>query len=322
MIRCRIPAALTLALMAGTPGLAEEGGLTRSVLAMGTTLTVTAEGLGGRDLAGATEAALAEVARLEAALSTWRKDSAFSRLNAAEGRPVALEPEWLALLDQAARQSRRTGGAFDPLLMPLLRAWGVRDGGRRPTTLALRDAREATGLRYLLLDEKAGTARLTHPRAGVEEGGFAKGYALDRAAAELRRGGASAGLLDFGGQLLAFGIAREVGVACPGDRQRAQFSLRLQDASLSMSGTSERGRHLLDPRTGRPAPAWGTVAVVAPTAFEADCLSTALFILGPRAGSTWAARHGVAACFLSHDGRVRMTPAFAALNPQPSPELP
>jgi thiamine biosynthesis lipoprotein len=282
----------------------------RLVLAMGTELRVHLEGPG--DLGRASEAAVAEATRLEAACSTWNPGSAWSRLNAAQGRPVTLDREWLDLLGRMKAWQARTGGAFDPVLMALMRAWGIRQGGLTPDPPTLAGARRASGAVLLELDATRGTARLAHPDAGVEEGGFLKGYALDRMRGAART---PAGLLDFGGQLLAWGRSVSVSVADPLDRERPRITLILRDASLSGSGTSERGRHILDPRTGEPCPAWGSTAVVAADGLSADVLSTALYVLGPEAGPAWAERQGVAAAFLLQDGSVRMTPAFRSLHP-------
>lgn len=282
----------------------------RMVLAMGTELRLHLAGAG--DLRPASERALAESQRIEAACSTWNPASVWSRMNAAAGQPVALGAEWIALLGQMKAWTSRTEGAFDPVLLSLVRVWGLREGGRTPEAGALAEAREAAGAALLELDPVAGTARLGHPGAGVEEGGFLKGYALDR----MRQvAGAPAGLLDFGGQLLAWGQAAPVSIADPLDRQRPRLSFTLRNASLSGSGTSERGRHILDPRTGEPCAAWGSTAVVTADALTADVLSTALYVLGPEAGPAWAERHGVAAAFLLNDGTIRMTPAFRSLNP-------
>ncbi len=285
-------------------------GLDRTVLAMGTELRLHVEGKG--DLARASEAALAEGARIEAACSTWDPASTWSRLNAAGGRPVALEVEWLALLGEMKAWQARTEGAFDPALLALVQAWGLREGGQIPKADALAEARRAAGARLLELDLTVGTARLDHPAAGVEEGGFLKGYALDRMR---QAAGVPTGLFDFGGQLLAWGRPVPVSVADPLNRQRPRLNLLLRDASLSGSGTSERGRHLLDPRCGEPCPSWGSTAVVASEALTADVLSTALYVLGPDAGLAWAKRHGVAAAFLLNDGTVQMSPAFRSLHP-------
>jgi thiamine biosynthesis lipoprotein len=133
--------------------------------------------------------------------------------------------------------------------------------------------------------------RRLSPEAGIDEGAWGKGYALDRAVEALRRAGARRALLDLGGQVFAVGRAT-VDVADPRDRLRAVASLAVADESVSTSGNSERGfmvgdrriGHLLDPRTGRPAPDFGSATVLAPSGLVADILSTAFFVLGPEAG--------------------------------------
>ncbi|GLH70000.1 FAD:protein FMN transferase [Geothrix rubra] len=294
------------------PVLAMTLALDRTVLAMGTQLRIHLEGPG--DPGVGSEAALREASRIEVACSTWDPASSWSRLNAAGGRPVALDGEWLDLLAEVQAWQVCTEGAFDPALGALMKAWGIREGGhRRPTTLELERARQASGSALLVLDRKGGTARFLDPGAALEEGGFLKGYALDRMRAATA---APSGLLDFGGQLLAWGHPVEAAIADPLDRQRPRLTLLLKDASLSCSGTSERGRHILDPRTGEPSPAWGSVAVVATEGLTADILSTALYVLGPERGLAWAERHGTAAAFLLNDGTIRTSAAFRALHPK------
>jgi thiamine biosynthesis lipoprotein len=294
----------------------------RSVYAMGTRLTLRAEGPDEAALRAALEQAVRECERIEAAGSTWRADSLFSRLNAAGGERVTLGDEWVTVLSRALDWSRRTGGAFDPVLGALVKAWDLRHGGREPGAEALAAARTASGAGLLSLEPKTATARLADPRAGLEEGGFLKGYALERMADILRQAGATAGVLDFGGHLLVFGAARVASVAAPGDRERAAFELRLENASLSTSGTSERGRHILDPRTGERCPAWGSVSVVAEDAFDADVLSTALYVLGPVEGRAWAEAHHVAALFQPFDAPAFWTHALDRRNPNHVSETP
>lgn len=313
MIRLLLLPSLVVCATAQVPSSARPAaipGMDRKALAMGTELCLHLEGVG--NLGRASELALAEVARIEAACSTWNPATPWSQLNAAQGTPVALASEWIDLLDVVKGWTTRTKGAFDPALWVLLNAWNIRSGGKAPTEQALAEARAASGAHLLHLDRKAGTARLGHPAAGIEEGGFLKGYALDRMKAVTP---CSGGLLDFGGQLLAWGHPVSVSVADPQDRQRPRLSFELKNASLSCSGTSERGRHILDPRSGEPCAAWGSTAVVARDGLTADVLSTALYVLGPEAGLLWAERHKVAAAFLLNDGTVRMSPAFRSLRP-------
>jgi len=263
----------------------------------------------------AQESALAEVQRIEALASTWRPDTPWSRLNAAGGALVSLDAESLTLLGRCQDWALRTEGAFDPVLASLIRAYGLRGVRQEPDGASLALARAAAGQSLLILDPARGEARLAHPQAGIEEGGFLKGYALDRAAAAARRAGAEYGLLDFGGQLLAWGAPRQVAISSPGDRRKEQIRLWLHGASLSTTSCSERGRHILDPRSGQLCEAWGSVSVITPSAFEADVLSTALYVMGPEAGFAWATQHQLAALFQPLGQAPRSTRAFTALNP-------
>ena len=253
------------------------------------------------------------IAELEAVLSTWRLESELSRLNRSAGDgPVRVSIELAGYLDRALRLASATGGAFDPTVGALVEAWDLRGEGRIPTRGELARALRATGFRHVTLDRSAGTVAYARPGLRVEAGGLGKGYALDRAAAVLRRRGIDAALLDFGGQLLAIGAppgeeAWEVAVAGPHDRDRPVARVRLRDASLATSGQSERGfrvegrwiGHVLDPGRGRPVERRGSVTVLAPTAAEADAYSTALFVMGPQKGREWLEeRPGVKAAWL------------------------
>lgn len=306
MLRVLAPASCLLALIAAP--LQQD----REVFAMGTRLKIH---LQAAHAAAAAEAVLAEVERIEAACSTWRPGSSWSRLNAAGGRPIPLDPEWIQLLGKAREWENRTQGAFDPVLMTLMKAWGTREGGRVPDPGGRKAAMEASGIALLELDEAAKTARLLHPQAGLEEGAFLKGYALDASRRVAESMGVRNGWADFGGQILVWGTPRRADIADPVHRQAIRVSLLLTEGSLSTSGCSERGRHILDPRTGMPCEAWGSVSVIAASGFDADVLSTALYVLGPEAGLAWAEAHHVSALFLLNDGGVRMSPGFTALRP-------
>jgi thiamine biosynthesis lipoprotein len=86
----------------------------------------------------------------------------------------------------------------------------------------------------------------------------------------------------------------------------AEFNLRDEALSTSGAGTQffhHRGRrfgHILDPRTGRPAEGVFSATVVAPTAAEAEALSTAFYVMGPDRVADYCARHaGIAALFVT-----------------------
>lgn len=277
----------------------------RQVMAMGTLL-------GLRLPPEAGQRALDAVARVEALGSTWRQDTPWSRMAVEPGAWIQQDPETLEMLRIVMDWSRRTEGAFDPMLAPLVKAYGLRTGGRIPSVAEREAARTLSGLRHLEVDASRARARITTPGAGIEEGGFLKGHALDQARAA---SGASEGFLDFGGQLLAWGSPLRVGIADPADRSRERLHLRLENASLSTTSCSERGRHLIDPSSGAACPRWGSVSVLHPSALVADLLSTALYVMGPRKGLAWSKAHDVAAVFLTLDGQCFASPAFAKQSP-------
>src|SRR5207247_10460589 len=118
-------------------------------------------------------------------------------------------------------------------------------------------------------------------------------------------------LAELGGQSMVYGIPPHaaswpVYLAHPNARSRPVLTLKLDGGSLSTSAGSERdllaaGRrvgHILDPRTGFPAPFLGSVTVWHESALVADILSTALYVMGPEEGLRWAESHNAAALFL------------------------
>jgi thiamine biosynthesis lipoprotein len=149
-------------------------------------------------------------------------------------------------------------------------------------------------------------------------GAIGKGYALDRAAEVLQDAGVEDFLLHGGrSSVLARGsnAAAELGAGGwtvsledplrPG-RTLAEFTLR--NAALGTSGTAAQffrhgGRrygHILDPRCGQPAEGMFSATVVAPTAAEADALSTAFYVLGPDRTAEYCGRHpGIAALLVA-----------------------
>jgi thiamine biosynthesis lipoprotein len=267
--------------------------ITRHLAVMGTALALALSAPTREAALLASEAGVREIERIEALLSTWREDTPLARLNAAApGAAVEFPAELFRLLERVFEWSGKTGGAFDPTVAPLVRAWGLRGGGRIPGLSELLAARRATGSSLFSFEESSSSISRRDSAAGIDEGAWGKGWALDKAADAMRDAGAVSGLLDLGGQILAFGEETSVGVADPRARGRTLGTLRLKNASASTSGNSERGvavngrriGHLLDPRTGEPAPDFGSVTVVAHDGLTADVLSTAFFVLGPEDG--------------------------------------
>ncbi|NIN72298.1 MAG: hypothetical protein GTO46_10365 [Gemmatimonadetes bacterium] len=270
--------------------------------------------------AAAIEAAFAEVARLESLLSSWRGDSEVSRINrAVPGVPVQVERVVFELLSEVWEWGRGSDGAFDPALGALIEVWDLRGAGRHPSAVELEQARKLSGLDSFRFLPSAGSVVRSQPGSWMSSGGFGKGAALRAARRVLLAAGVRSALLDFGGQLLAVGSAPgrdgwRIAVAHPSRRFEAAAWLDVGNRSVATSSASERFMeiggdrygHILDPRSGRPTPAWGSVTVVADDPLLADLASTTLFVLGPEEGAAWAKqREDIGVLFLwEEEGRV------------------
>jgi thiamine biosynthesis lipoprotein len=257
----------------------------------------------------AVEAALDLIDELEDQLSVFRDHSEVSRLNArAPFERVVVEGRLFDLLERAAHLTRETQGAFDIATGPLIKAWGFyKRHGRVPSVPERAEAMSRTGMRHVVLEREDRMVHYLRPGLEINLGGIGKGYALDRAAELLRdewnisrcllHGGASSvvALGTPGGHQRGWPVA----LKHPWDERGPLGTLWLRDRALGTSAATYQhfdynGRklgHLLDPRTGWPAEGTAQVTVLAPTAAEADALSTALFVLGPDAAREYCRTH-------------------------------
>jgi FAD:protein FMN transferase len=279
----------------------------RAVYLMGTRAVLSSYGDSREDAMRSLEAALTTLEETEAELSTWRPDSAISELNRTPiGQPWQASPASCRMLADIVDWNRATGGTFDPALKPLIDAWQIHDGGRVPSPAEIDAAMRQSGLQHFHFDRAACTmTRLAD--ASLDVGGFGKGEALDR----VRTLPGQSWLIDLGGQVAVSGpqpdgTPWDVAVAHPTRREEVLFSVRLSRGSLAVSGGSERDSvrdgvrvgHILDPRSGRPAPFGGAVVVWHERALTADILSTALYVMGLHEGLRWAEARDVAAAWL------------------------
>ena len=185
----------------------------RRVAAMGTTFQVVVRLPRREQALVQAGVAIDEVRRVEDLLTTWRAGSPLSRVNeASPGEEVPTGVELASVLSEVFDWSGRTGHAFDPTVAPLVRAWDLRGAG--PSGFAGRD-RGGPGSdrrRSLSIEPARGIVVRRDPHAGIEEGAWGKGYALDRAAARLRGSGVTDALLDLGGQVVGPGNGHRRGV--------------------------------------------------------------------------------------------------------------
>ncbi len=295
---------LSLLLITGlvppTDARSETVRIERHLTLMGTTLMISVEAGDRRAALAASDTALAALQRAERRLSTWTNESEVARLNEAEvGEPVILSSELSADLNRARQWWAATDGAFDPGKGKLSEIWGLRVGGKKPNQALLDQVADVPGLEALDLD--GSTAVRRHPELSIDEGGFGKGAGLDDAIRKLKDTDATAAMINLGGQVALFGSGTPVRfeVADPLDRKRTALTLTVDRGALATSGNSERNlvigertySHILDPRSGKPVPDFGSLTVWADNALVADCLSTGLYVLGPDGAIDWAEKH-------------------------------
>ncbi len=241
----------------------------------------------------AAQAALAELWRVEHALSGFDDSSDLCELNRRAGRPALTVGSDLAqVLEAALGFERVTAGAFNPSIEPLMRAWGFHaPRTREPSAAEIAAARRVVQATRVVVD--GDRVLLPSRESRLDLGGIGVGYGLDRAMAVLLRAGVRRALLDISGDCYALGAPPGeagwlVDIADPRPGRRVLASTRLRDAALATSsnsvsvvryGRAVRG-HVMDPSTGWPAEALTQVSVVARSGIQADALSTAMLVSG------------------------------------------
>jgi thiamine biosynthesis lipoprotein len=247
----------------------------------------------------AARAALDEVDGVEAALTWFRETSEVSRVNrGAAAAPVAVGPPLLALLSLCRELHAATGGAFDPASTALSRCWGFLDRPPHlPSEEEIAAARARSGLDKVVVDGLSRTVRFVVPGVELNFATVAKGWALDRVAATLRRRGPARALLSAGGSSHR-GWGGEAWALALRSGGEELGLVRLRDAALGTSAAGDGS--VLDPRSGRPAEGVRSASAVASEAAVAVALATAFLVGGPAlAGPFCAARPGTMALLVT-----------------------
>ncbi len=217
--------------------------------------------------------ALAEIARLEGIFSLYQPSSALARLNR-DARLSTPPFELLDCLTLAGAVHRASGGRFDPTVQPLWLAQARATKVGEPLTDTARTAARALiGWQGVTLQPDAITLR---PGMALTLNGIAQGYIADRVAALLASHGLTRALIDTG-EMVALPEGDWPVQLAQGDDIVLKNRALATSAPLGMTfGADGVTSHILDPRTGHPAPlVWRSVTVSAPLAALADALSTA-----------------------------------------------
>lgn len=257
--------------------------------------------------------------QLVAEMSHWEPESLISRLNrAAPGRWAMLSPDFATVIAAALEVATASDGAFDPAIGRLVDLWGYgpRPVGVPPGPAAVTAALQHGGWRSLSFDP---AARRLQRQADVrlDLSGIAKGYAVDCLSAVLMAHGVGHSLVEIGGEFVGRGIRPDgdpwwVELETPGALARP-LRVALHQLAVATSGDYVRGRHTIDPRTGRPVDHALAVSVLHRSAMRADAWATALGVADPVEMKALAQAHDLAvrALIRQHGGVVEwLSPAL------------
>lgn len=163
----------------------------------------------------------------------------------------------------------------------------------------------------------------------LDPSGLVKGWSVDVASELLTLSAVRNHAVNAGGDLRARGVPEvgrrwRVGIAHPLERSALCAVLETGDAAVATSGTNERGAHVIDPHTGRPATELASVTIVGPELGTADAFATAAFAMGRRAPAWLLELEGYEALVVDREGYLWSTPGLDALlvNPPTKPGRP
>ncbi|MDP1876806.1 MAG: FAD:protein FMN transferase [Actinomycetota bacterium] len=273
------------------------------------------------------DAAVQRVGLLESSWSRFRPDSDLSRLNAsAGGGPVAVSGDLLVLVERMVTAWQESAGLFDPTVLTSVTALGYdedfaavnsRPTGSAAAALPVAGIAPAPGMAGILVDPMQSTVSLP-AGVGIDPGAIGKGLAADLIVSEMTEAGASAVLVNLGGDVSFAGALSDGAPWCIGiqDERRPADSKRLltllefdhaeDRAAVATSTTLKRrwaqGRrhHVIDPRTGTMADGdLLQVSVVAGEAWWAEAAATTALLMPAADAVRWLRERGLTAYLLT-----------------------
>ncbi len=298
---------------------ADEQKASKDIFAMDTYMTVTAYGDAAEE---AVDAAVSEIERLDALLSTGIESSEVAQINAKGGG--VLSEDTAALMSRSLELYEDTDGIFDIAIYPVMKLWGFTDEQYQvPDDASLSEALSLADPSLINYDPESQEVTFDEPGVMLDFGAIAKGYTSSRVVDIYKSCGVSSGLINLGGnvQLLGDkpdGSSWRVGIQHPEDQTLMLGVLAAEDKAVITSGGYERYfeqdgvryHHIIDPADGYPADnGLISVTIVSDDGMLADALSTTLFIMGPdEAMAYWRAHSDLFdAVLVTDEGEIFVT---------------
>jgi len=301
----------------------------QSLYIFGTLVDITVHGVPEAQAAAAIAGVDEDFQRMHREWHAWKPGGELVELNRhlAAGESTTASDFLLPLLLQARTLSLQSDGLFNPAIGRLIALWGFHSDepppGPPPSAAAIETLVAGKPDMQALLIE-GNRVSSSNPLVQLDLGGFAKGYALNKAIARLHEHGVDDAIVNAGGDLCVSGRHGDrpwqVGIRHPqGVGVIAALAVADGECVLT-SGNYERYReyedvryaHILDPRTGWPVRHVASATVIHRDGGVADAAATALTVAGPDEWQRIARRMGLVYVMLVDEkGTVYLSPAMA-----------
>lgn len=247
-------------------------------------------------------------------MSIYESTSEISSLNHMAGcSSLSISPEIYDLIRRSIAYSKLTNGAFDITALPLKKIWQTAE--QIPTEAQIHHAKKLVNYRNIVFSDNK--IMLKHSGMGVDLGGIAKGFAVDKVVELLKIRGIASGVINFGGSVFVLGEERSVGIQTPFGKKGTYIgTIRVKNKAVVTSGAYENYRvingtayqHILDPHTGYPVNnELLAVTLIGAKAEELDALATGVCVMGIQKGYDLLKKRQIDAIFIKKDGSVLLT---------------
>ncbi|MBR1457428.1 MAG: FAD:protein FMN transferase [Oscillospiraceae bacterium] len=296
----------------------------KQVFAMDTVMTLTAY---GKNRDAGLQAAQSVILSMDAALDPEVPTSTVYAINHANGSSVVVSAQIAKMLSTAQTVYKQSGGALDPTIYPLIKRWGFIDGKYYLPS----DEEISAEMLKMCFDQMvltsfptSGGYSVSFPSwAEIGLGAVAKGCASENAVDAMRQAGVTSGIVSLGGNVQTLGLKPDgtrwkVAVQDPNNTASYLGVINVGETAVITSGSYQRnfvasnGRtyhHILNPQTGYPVTnSLLSVTIICEDGTLADCLSTAMFVLGEtKALNYWRTYGGFDMVMVTSDKRIICT---------------
>ncbi len=263
----------------------------RSRSIMGTTLNLIVIGPDRDQAETAVDKTIKRMLQLEDIFTRFRPTSRLSQLNQT-GSLKNAHPDFLELLSLSQNISRKSNGAFDVTVLPLLKLHQqAHVHNKTPDLQQVSHILKLVDYRKIKI--QGNDISFTSPGMEITFDGIGKGHIVDKGVAVLRDFGFANVFVEAGGDLMAAGSKTggkpwRIGLKNPRpDSIKPMTVIKATNRAVASSGDymqfysqDLRNHHILNPHTGFSPLELAACTIIAPTVALADGLATAAMVLG------------------------------------------